>query len=374
MEYRMLGNTGLTVGALSLGTEYLIDLSFNQAREVIEKAFQAGVNYYDVFWAKPEFRDMMGKIFAPFRDKIHLAAHLGAAHIDGQYKVVRDRKTAITFFEDFLNRYNTDYTDILFLHCCDTREDFDTVMAPGGLKDLALEYKKEGKARCIGFSGHTPETALQAVQHEAVEVLMYPINPAGSGSTKRAALFAECARRNVGLVGMKPFAAGKLLTPGAADSLDTYVTGTGDRRLEKESFLTPVQGIHYALTQPGVSTIVPGCGTVRELEEDISYFAASEEEKDFSSIIGSIGLYEKGECVYCNHCLPCPVRINIGTVIRLHEKAVRYAAPDSARSAYKELEVKADTCTECGSCEDRCPFGVPTVEKIRRAAEYFEGY
>ncbi len=371
MEYRMLGGTGLKVSALGMGTEYLIDRPIQQAREVIEKAVEAGVNYFDVFWAKPEFRDMMGEIFKPIRNKVYLAAHLGSTHLDGQYKVVRDTKTASDFFEDFLKRYDTDYADVLFLHCCDTQDDFDTVMQPGGLKDLALDYKAQGKARVVGFSGHTPETSLQAVRHEAVEVLMYPINPTGNGVKGRAELLTECVRGNVGLIGMKPFAAGKLLTPGQTDDLDTFLTGSGDRTLGKETFLTPIQGIHYALTQAGVSTIVPGCENIREIETDISYFAATDKEKDFSSIIGSIGLYEKGECVYCNHCLPCPVHIDIGTVIKLYESAVRYGSETSARDAYKALGVSADECTECGSCEARCPFGVSTVEKIRQAADYF---
>jgi hypothetical protein len=371
MNYRPLGKTGFQVSEIGLGTEYLIDIPEKTAAGVIRRAIDGGINYFDLFWAKPEFRDIMGRTFSGHRERVYLAAHLGSTHRGGQYSVTRNPETAAVFFEDFLERYETDYVDVLFLHNCDTQEDYDSVMKPGGIKDLAREYKKAGKTRAIGFSGHTPDTSLQAVQSGVVDILMYPVNPIGHAVEARNALFSECLRRSVGIVAMKLFAGGKLLSHRESEVMKIEHTGSGERAIKGEAVLSPVQGIHYALNTVGVSTVVPGCGNTAELEADLAYYSVPEEERDYSSVIHTLGDFARGECVYCNHCLPCPARIDIGGVIRLYETAVRFGSPESAREAYARLEVSADACTRCGACEKRCPFGVAAMEKILQAAKYF---
>mgnify|MGYP005679034535 CR=1 FL=1 len=61
MEYRTLGRTGLEVSAISLGTEYLLDVPPVQAVDVVRRAIEAGVNYFDLFYAQPAFRDTMAQ-------------------------------------------------------------------------------------------------------------------------------------------------------------------------------------------------------------------------------------------------------------------------------------------------------------------------
>ena len=76
MEYRTLGRTGLEVSAISLGTEHLLDLPPDHVASVIHAALDHGINYFDLFWAHPEFRDMMGAAFKGHRHRALLAAHL----------------------------------------------------------------------------------------------------------------------------------------------------------------------------------------------------------------------------------------------------------------------------------------------------------
>ena len=45
--------------------------------------------------------------------------------------------------------------------------------------------------------------------------------------------------------------------------------------------------------------------------------------------------------------------------------------PETVREHYAALPAKAGDCIACGSCEQRCPFGVPAVENMRLAAELF---
>ena len=364
MDYRRLGRTNEQVSVISLGTEYLIDLPAEHVSSVVDRAIVAGVNYFDVFWAKPEFRTIMGGAVEKYREKILLAAHLGATHQDGQYEKVRDSRTASIFFEDFLERYKTDYADVLFLHNSDGRDDYNEIMKPGGLKDLALDYKKSGKTRYIGFSGHTPETAIDMVKSGVIDVLMYSVNIAGHAVPGKQELLQACVEHDVGLIAMKIFAGGKLLEEWNSTEINTSQLGGAERNLEWKEPLSPAKGIHYALSQIGVTAVVPGCKNVAELEADLAYLEATDEEKGYAAALKDIKQFEEGECVYCNHCLPCPQSIDIGATIRSLETG--------KKELYADLAVPASACIECADCESRCPFGVEVIPKMQQAVELFE--
>ena len=371
MEFRTLGKTDLNVSVISLGTEYLIDIPREKAVGVIHEAIKHGMNYFDLFFAQPEFRDNMGAAFKGYRKQVILAAHLGAADHNGQYERTRDLKRCEYYFHDFLTRYDTEYVDVLFLHNSDGQEDYDRIMGPDNLLDMALRFREEGKARFIGFSGHTVSTARQAVESGNIDTLMFPINLAANAVPGRKDLLKACVARNVGLVAMKPYAGGKLLNTERAVRMEDYQMGGDALELEKSVPITPVQCLSYAIAQAGVSNVVPGCADLDQLAAALAYWEADAEEKDFSAIVADFKQYETGECVYCNHCLPCPSAINIGRTIHMLDLA-QHAMTDDVRASYAAMPAKASDCIECGACTERCPFGVDVIPKMQQAVELFE--
>jgi hypothetical protein len=134
--------------------------------------------------------------------------------------------------------------------------------------------------------------------------------------------------------------------------------------------LNLTQCLHYALPQPGVTTTVPGCKTTDELKAAIKYLTATHAEKDFSKINTNPAWNIKGSCMYCNHCLPCPVNIDLAKVNRILDLDNEDISPYTIKE-YTELEVKPDKCIECKVCEQRCPFDVPVVQKMNEASKLF---
>ena len=63
MEMRKLGKTGISVSAIGLGTEYLVGQSRKTVVSVAKEAVEKGVNYVDVLFAYPEYRDNLGAAF-----------------------------------------------------------------------------------------------------------------------------------------------------------------------------------------------------------------------------------------------------------------------------------------------------------------------
>jgi predicted aldo/keto reductase-like oxidoreductase len=369
MQYRRLGKTGLDVSTISLGTEYLINLPRENVVAVIHEAIAQGINFFDLFFAQPEFRDNMGFAFKDYRQKAMLAAHLGSTDQNGQYERTRDLELAKKLFEDFLIRYNTDYVDVIYLHNSDGQEDYDLVMN-GGFLDTAQRYVKEGKARFIGFSGHTASTAMQAVESGYVDILMFPISLVGNAVPGKKELLQACVKHDVGLVAMKPYAGGKLLQKEKSVSLEHWQTGGPEANIEKKSQITPIKCLFYTLSQVGVSNVVPGCKNVEQLHDALGYFDATDEEKDFSEIIADFQQYVTGECVYCNHCLPCPSEIDIGQTIRLLEMA-QNSMTEEIKSAYFEMATNASDCVQCGDCVERCPFEVDVISKMEQTDKIF---
>jgi predicted aldo/keto reductase-like oxidoreductase len=174
----------------------------------------------------------------------------------------------------------------------------------------------------------------------------------------RAALYRLCEQRGTAITVMKTLGAGKLVSP---------------QHTPFSRPLTVSQCIHYALTRPAVVSVLIGCSAPEQVEEAVNYLNASEEERDYSGLISEFQGSMKGSCVYCNHCLPCSSKINIANVNKyldialLDEKNI----PSSILSHYKTLEHRGSDCTACGSCEERCPFSVPVVQNMKKAAALF---
>ena len=377
MNHRMLGRTGLMVSEIGLGTEFLLGLSEEEVTGVIHSALDRGINYIDMFWSQPEFRDHMGIAFRGRRDQVVITAHLGSTLSDGQYAVSRDPKLCAEFFEDYLRRMDTDYVDVLILHNCNEADDYEAVMAPGGLLDLASSFVKADKARAIGFSGHNVVTAKQAVESGAIDVLMFPVNLASYAVPGKPELMLACAEHDIGLVAMKVFGGGSLLRDKGTIEIQDYqmgrqqMTGAPSHYAKLEQ-ITPIQCIAYALDRPELSTIVPGCKSITELDQALAYCEADAKARDYVHILPAFAEFATGECVYCNHCLPCPSRIDIGGMISLLEQA-RREMTDNLRTAYGEMETDASDCIQCEQCSKRCPFGVDVVTKMAEAVSFFEG-
>ena len=371
MKYRKLGKTGLDVSEIGLGTEYLNKLPQETVVSIVREAVDRGVNYIDLFFAHPEIRDDIGVALEGRRDKVIIAGHMcTGAKEDGQYYKTRNVEESEKFFLDLFSRLRTDYIDVLMLHFVDLEEEYERVFNGEVLK-LAHRFQKEGKARFIGMSGHNLPTSLKAVRSGQIDVLMYPINLAGSSMSDRKELLNACVSERVGLVAMKPYAAGKLLQKEGLISLGYVFSGWTDIEKEVSNPITPVQCISYTLSQIGVSTIVPGLKSLDELEAALHFLDATNEEKDFSAVIADFEECSEVGCVYCNHCLPCPSVIDIGRTIRLFDTA-RYALSDDLREDYNALSAKASDCIECGACMERCPFGVDVISKMKQAVELFE--
>ena len=366
------------VSEVGFGGEWLERHEEQESIEVIRHAHEKGINIIDCWMADPKSRDIIGKAIADVRDEWYVQGHIGSTWQNGQYVRTRDMRVVVPAFEDLLQRIGGGYIDLGMIHYVDSVDEWNECMNTefiGYVRDL----KKKGIIRHIGMSTHNPRIARMAAETDEIEMILFSINPAfdmkppsdnldtmfeGYEDTlsgideERAALYHFCEERDVGITVMKGFFGGRLFN--------------AEESPFKAAF-TPVQCIHYALTRPAVCSVMCGYDTIEQVDAAVAYETATDEEKDYASVIAGAPLHSyRGQCTYCGHCQPCPMEIDIAMVNKFYDLAVKQPQiPDSVRSHYEALGHTASSCIGCQSCETRCPFGVKIAERMKQAAELF---
>ena len=380
MQYRTLGNTGLSVSEIGLGGEWLERHGADEVAAVIESCRREGINILDCFMSEPNVRTNIGAAIHPDRERWVIQGHIGSAWRDGQYVRTRDLPEVRAAFADLLARLQTDYIDVGMIHFVDRVDDWQTVL-DGGMMDYMRELKTSGAIRHIGLSTHNPTIARMAVEHGAVEVILFSLNPAydllppteeiddyfvdeydaslAGIDPERADLYRLCEQKGVALTVMKGLGGGRLL--------DAARSPFGVA-------LTPVQCLHYCLTRPSVASVLIGFDSPEQVPASIAYETAIDAERDYATVLANAPRHAySGECTYCGHCKPCPMDIDIAMVNKLCDLATMQPdVPASVKAHYADLSAHASDCIGCGACESRCPFGVPVVERMKQTAEVLE--
>ncbi len=379
MIYRELGKTGIMVSEIGIGCEGFIGKDEGFSNELFERAFEAGVNCMDLYSPNPEMQRQIGNILRGRRDKFILQSHICTIWQDGQYKATRKLDEVKASFELSLLNLQTDYIDIGMIHYVDSVALWEEVVS-GGVYEYAKELKAAGKIRTIGLSSHNPLVALAAVESGLIDVLMFSINPcydllppddnvenlfAQDTYAKEflnidpvhTQLYETCSRMGVGITVMKVFGGGQLLT-------DNSPAGKA---------LTVNQCIHYALTRPAVASVMSGVHTIEQLTASLNYETSTAEEKDYAAAFADFPKMNwSGHCMYCGHCAPCPLGIEVASVTKfLNLAKAQGSVPETVREHYAALPHKAGECIACGACETRCPFAVKIIENMAAAKVMF---
>ena len=383
MEYRVIPKLKLEAGVVGIGGEHLDGKPYADVERTLHAAMDGGVNMLDLFMPGEEIRTNIGRALKGRRDRIMIQGMIGSTDVGQQYDISRDPALCRKYFEDLLRFLGTDYIDFGMLFFIDTDAAFEKVFGADGDGEIlryAQDLKKAGTIRGVGASAHNPVTARRVVETGEIDLLLFSVNPAfdlmplgldidtmlsdkgfdnlGSVQPARAALYEACERMGVAITTMKTLGAGKLLSA---------------EHTPFEKPLTPAQCIRYALDRPAVVSTLIGAASPEQMRESLYYFEASEEELDYSGILGGERSNFLGNCLYCGHCQPCPMEIDIPLLIRYLDVAQLGGenTPPSVREHYAEMKTRGGDCTACGSCEARCPFSVPIIENMARAVKVF---
>jgi len=283
MLYKNLGSTGLSVSHIGLGGEWLNGKDKKTVKSIIETAIQGGINFFDFLFNEKTYITNIAKAIKDYREDLILQTHIGTGEKDGKPQRDRDFERNKFFFQRTLSKFNTDYVDILNIQFVREKE-YENLTNKKGLLTLANQFKKEGKARFIGLSTHNAIIALNAIEDKLVDTIMFPLNMINHNLEYRSELLSSIKKSNIGLIGIKPFAGGKLLEKNHTVYIAKYQTGGLSMRKKIPKNISIYHCIHYCLNQEGVSTIIPGVHKKEELDEILQYFDLTDDEKNYSTV------------------------------------------------------------------------------------------
>ena len=178
-----LGKTDIIVNKNGFGALPIQRISFDDAKVLLRKAYDAGVRFFDTARFYTDSEEKIGYALSDVREHIYIATKTAATTAEGFWK---DLETS-------LHNLKTDYVDIYQFH--------NPAVCPkpgdgSGLYEAMLEAKEQGKIRFIGITNHRMSIAEEAIESGLYDTLQFPFNYL---STEREiALAKACAPHDDG--------------------------------------------------------------------------------------------------------------------------------------------------------------------------------
>jgi aryl-alcohol dehydrogenase-like predicted oxidoreductase len=210
---RALGKTGEKLTVIGQGGARFHLVPFEEGKAVVRRAYDLGVNYFDMArsYAEGRAEEVYGAAIPAFRKNIFLTTKSGQ----------RTRKGAEADLETSLKTMKTDHVDLWQMHGVNRMEDIQRTFAPGGAIEAFEAAKKAGKCRFIGYSNcRDPLVHVEMLKHaERFDTALMPLHAADSAFSEGPAMSFEktalpaAVERGVGIFAIKVFGNGFLLRP-----------------------------------------------------------------------------------------------------------------------------------------------------------------
>jgi aryl-alcohol dehydrogenase-like predicted oxidoreductase len=324
MQKVQLGKTGLWVTKTSFGALPVQRIGHEEAKKLLRRAYDAGINYFDTANAYTDSEEKLGEALHDVRHSIVISTKSGGI----------DKKTVQAHIEESLRRLQTDYIDLFQFHNPATMPD---IHDPDGPYAAALEAKEKGYIRHIGITNHRLHVAREAIDSGNFETLQFPFSYLAS--EQDIGLVRSCEKRNMGFIAMKGLAGGMLSHAEAC----------------------------YAFMQQHYN-VVPIWGIQHEWELD-QWIELSQRDPQMTPELQEIIDNDRRElahnfCRSCGYCLPCSVGIDIPQAARMAMLLRRSPYQPYMTDEWYAKMHQIEDCVHCNACKRRCPYGLDTPELL----------
>ena len=368
MQYRNFGNTGIRVSILGFGAMRLpqerikgkLQVKQEESVEVIQRAFELGVNYVDTAYVYNEGESelVVGKALQGWRDKVYLSTKIPTCYVEKTDDYRR-------FLEEQLKKLKVEYID--FYHFHDLNEDrFKNIVLKYNLLKEAQKAKDEGLIKHISFSFHDkPEVMKRIIDFGIFESVLCQYNLLDR-SNEEAMAYAQ--KKGLGVAIMGPVGGGRLV-----------VSDILKETIGPDVKSTPELALRFVFANKNVSIALSGMENIQMVEENARVASLSEplNNKQLEIMESFIEKRKKKEeipCTNCGYCQPCPENVAIPEIFQLMNYYTVYGLKEYARKQYqnigsgdKDERKQADACVECGECEEKCPQKIKIMERLKEA-------
>ena len=355
MEFRQLTKSGVKVSVISFGGMRIPDISEEQAYLVVNRVLDLGINYFETAFWYGDSEIKIGKSLGKRRKDIYLSTKHG-------YNSPMTGDEVKKGLEEQLKRLQTDYLDFYQMWGTDSMGMLDKITAPGNKYEAVKQFMKEGVIKHVGITTHaTPEDAEKMIETGLFECVTIYYNAYKQSFAKVAAL---AKKLGIGVITMGPLNGGFL----GSESKELSF-------LKKGKAKTNAQGaLRFIVGNPNITTAIVGFKTVKEVEEGVEvgdFYSDIENTNDMAEITENFKAMAKKipetVCSSCNYCMPCTEKIGIPGIFSMVNNAKVYGTLEFSKTQYKRLKNKADICSECGTCMEKCPQKIDVIKDLKAA-------
>lgn len=334
VRYVDLGKTGLRVSEVGFGGIPIIRLQTEAAVSVLRHAYDRGITFFDTANAYRDSEQKIGIALHDVRDKIVIATK----------SMARDAAGVITHLENSLRQLQTDYVDIFQLHQVAQPQDWESIIAPGGVLEVLSRAKEQGKIHHIGITSHSLPMALQMIESGFFTTLQFPFSFIEDAAKEK--LHPRAQELGLGIIAMKPFAGGVI-----DNAAVTF------KYLRQYPNVIPI---------PGFDSIASVDQVVGLYEQDNEVHAADlQRMEQYRSELGP------RFCRRCEYCQPCPNGVRITPAMAYPVIAGRMSPAVAVGFSAQAMET-IPHCVECGVCTERCPYELPIPELLKQYYQLYE--
>jgi len=325
----------MTVSRLGFGGIPIQRVSEDKAVAVVQRCLDLGITFFDTANVYTTSEARIGKAIKRRRGEVVIATK----------STSRSREGVERHLNMSLERLGLDYIDLYQFHQVGDFKSLEIVLDPKGPMPVLEEAKKAGVIKHIGVTSHQIDVAKEAVKSDRFETLMFPFNFITCEAADE--LLTLCRKHDVGFIAMKPLAGG---------ALDNVTIA-----------------FKYLFQFPDVLPI-PGIEKPREIEEIVQVLQGSldmsdAERSEMQRLRDELGTRF---CRRCDYCQPCTQEIPISTVMVISSAIKRLPPERLFTGMLADAMQKAATCTECGDCEERCPYRLPIREMLLERVQLFQ--
>ena len=249
---RRLGKTGQKLSLIGFGGIVVSGTEPQEAARLVRAAFDRGVNYFDVAPTYGNAEERLGPALEGLRDKVFLACKT----------TKRDRDGAAQELRESLRKLRTDRVDLYQLHGLAKMAELDQATGPNGALEAIVAAKKEGLLRWVGFSAHSAEVALAAMERFAFDTILFPINfVTWTKGEFGPQVVARAREKGMGILALKAMALARWQKDEAREFPKCWYRPLSD----------PEQvalALRFTLSQPVTAAIPPGDARLFDLAVD----------------------------------------------------------------------------------------------------------
>jgi len=371
VKLRHFGRTGYRISPLSIGAMRLPG-DEEEAVKLLRLAIDKGGNYIDTSRGYGDSEIKVGKALKDgYRDKVILSTKWSPWVQKVEESDAPTADCTRKRLEESMRRLDVDVLDFYQVWSIMNPDHFEQARAKGGMIEGIRRAMDEGLVRHIGFTTHdTPENVVKMLETGLCETVTVSFH---MFDRRIEDAIARADKLGIGVVIMNPVGGGLFgeTTPALA------------ALSPREGLSAAALAVRYVLDTPGVSTAISGFSKTSDVEENFAAAGlprfSSEERALLEKSVVALTTGDVGWCTGCRYCMPCPEGVDIPTIMRalfLHEAL---GLKQRARDAYNRLVprseesagTRADACTQCGQCEEKCTQKLAIRDGMKRAQEIF---